>query len=84
MLSVRSTHVDGASAVVVIISDSGKGIPPEILRNIFSPFFTTKATGTGLGLPIVHRIITNHQGRIDVANRLTGGAVFTVTLPLNH
>jgi two-component system sensor histidine kinase HydH len=66
---------------VVVISDSGKGIPPEILQNIFNPFFTTKATGTGLGLPIVHRIITNHLGRIMVANRPTGGAVFTVTLP---
>ena len=83
-VSVRSAYIDGAPAVAVFISDSGKGIPPEILRNIFSPFFTTKATGTGLGLPIVHRIITNHLGRIDVANRPTGGAVFTVTLPLNH
>ena len=82
-VSVRSAHLDGAPAVAAIVSDTGKGIPPEILRNIFSPFFTTKATGTGLGLPIVHRIITNHLGRIEVANRPTGGAVFTVTLPLN-
>ena len=81
-VSVRSAHLDGVPAVAVVISDTGKGIPPEILRNIFSPFFTTKATGTGLGLPIVHRIITNHLGRIEVANRPTGGAVFTVTLPL--
>jgi two-component system, NtrC family, sensor histidine kinase HydH len=70
------------AAVAVVISDSGKGIPPEILRNIFSPFFTTKATGTGLGLPIVHRIITNHLGRIDVSSGPSGGAVFTVILPV--
>jgi signal transduction histidine kinase len=82
-VSAQSGHLDEVPAVVVVVSDSGKGIPPEILRNIFSPFFTTKATGTGLGLPIVHRIITNHLGRIEVANNPTGGAVFTVTLPLH-
>ena len=82
-VSVNSANLDGVPAVAVAIRDSGKGIPPEILRNIFNPFFTTKATGTGLGLPIVHRIITNHLGRIDVCNRPSGGAVFTVTLPLH-
>ncbi len=82
-IMVRAATLDGGQAVEVVTSDSGKGIPPEILRNIFSPFFTTKATGTGLGLPIVHRIITNHLGRIDVGNRSAGGAVFTVTLPLH-
>jgi signal transduction histidine kinase len=82
-VSVKLGHLDEVPAVVVVVSDSGKGIPQEILRNIFSPFFTTKATGTGLGLPIVHRIITNHLGRIEVANRPKGGAVFTVTLPLH-
>jgi two-component system, NtrC family, sensor histidine kinase HydH len=78
-----STQLAGCPAVAVVVSDSGKGIPPEILRNIFVPFFTTKATGTGLGLPIVHRIITNHMGRIDVGNGPGGGAVFTVILPLH-
>ncbi len=82
-VSVRSTTLDGAPAVAVATSDTGKGIPQEILRNIFSPFFTTKATGTGLGLPIVHRIITNHLGRIDVCDRPGGGTVFTVILPLH-
>ena len=81
-VTIRPAELAGGPAVAVVVADTGKGIPPEILRNIFNPFFTTKATGTGLGLPIVHRIITNHLGQIDVANRPTGGAVFTITLPL--
>jgi signal transduction histidine kinase len=82
-VSVRRIQLDSNTALEVAISDTGKGIPPEILQNIFNPFFTTKATGTGLGLPIVHRIVTNHLGRIDVSNRPTGGVVFTVTLPIH-
>ncbi len=82
-VTVRLSAPHDRDAVVVAISDSGKGIPPEILRNIFNPFFTTKATGTGLGLPIVHRIVTNHLGRIEVANQPGGGAVFTVILPFH-
>ena len=81
-VTVHTTLLHGGSAVAVVISDSGKGIPPEILQNIFSPFFTTKATGTGLGLPIVHRIITNHLGTIEAGAGPAGGAVFTVTLPV--
>jgi len=82
-VTVRPASLEGWSAVAVVVSDTGKGIPPEILRNIFNPFFTTKATGTGLGLPIIHRIITNHLGRIEAGNGPAGGAVFTVTLPLH-
>lgn len=83
VISVTSARMDTTPAICVRISDSGKGIPPEILPNIFNPFFTTKATGTGLGLPIIHRIIINHQGRIDVANSPEGGASFNIILPLH-
>jgi signal transduction histidine kinase len=69
--------------LAVKVSDSGGGIPLEILNNIFNPFFTTKASGTGLGLAIVHRIITNHGGKIEINNRPGIGAEFTVTLPLH-
>ena len=82
-VTVRTSHLDGNPAVAVVIGDTGKGIPPEILRNIFNPFFTTKATGTGLGLPIVNRIISNHLGKIEVSNRQPVGAVFTINLPIN-
>ena len=82
-VTVRASQLDTIPAISVSVSDTGRGIPQEILQNIFNPFFTTKATGTGLGLPIIHRIVTNHLGRIDVSNRPTGGAVFIVTLPLH-
>lgn len=75
-----STH-DGKRAVSVRVSDTGSGIPSDVRHAIFAPFFTTKESGTGLGLAISHRIISNHGGRIDVDNRLEGGAQFTVTLP---
>ncbi len=68
-------------AVMVRISDSGGGIAPEVLPQIFKPFFTTKRHGTGLGLAIVNRILLNHNGYIEAANEGLG-AVFSVTLPL--
>jgi len=68
-------------AVMIRIKDTGGGIPPGMLSQIFNPFFTTKRHGTGLGLAIVNRILLNHNGRIEASND-GPGAVFTVTLPL--
>ncbi len=70
----------GDPAVTVEVEDTGGGIPPESLRNIFNPFFTTKATGTGLGLSISHRIIEHHRGVIEVFNG-PEGATFIIQLP---
>ena len=67
--------------VKVSISDTGGGIPSEMLSKIFEPFFTTKRHGTGLGLAIVNRILMNHTGTIEAVND-GKGAVFRVTLPL--
>lgn len=68
-------------AVMVSISDTGGGIPQEMLSRIFTPFFTTKRNGTGLGLAIANRILLNHNGSIRAANGAKG-AVFIVALPL--
>ena len=81
-ITVHVEHVPSdTNAVQILISDSGGGIPADMLPQIFTPFFTTKRHGTGLGLAIVNRILLNHNGGIKASN--TGsGAVFTVTLPL--
>ncbi len=67
---------------VVDVSDNGPGLDPELCDQIFQPFVTTKKQGTGLGLPIVARIVHGHGGIIEAANGAHGGAVFTVRLPL--
>jgi signal transduction histidine kinase len=69
-------------SVKVEVTDSGGGIPVDILHNIFNPFFTTKAQGTGLGLSIVHRIIKRHQGDIEIDNKPGVGVSFIVTFPV--
>jgi C4-dicarboxylate-specific signal transduction histidine kinase len=67
----------------VSVSDSGDGIPQQILDRIFEPFATSKEHGTGLGLAISHRIAKEHGGVLLAANRTEGGAVFTLELPLS-
>ncbi len=68
--------------VQLTVDDTGPGVPRELRDRIFEPFFTTKSGGTGLGLPLVHSIVTQHGGSITVADSPAGGARFTVTLPL--
>lgn len=70
--------------IVVSVADNGKGIPPEKLNRIFEPFYTTKSPGrgTGLGLSLVHRTVTQHGGRILVNSQIGVGAEFTVILPV--
>ena len=71
----------GRPSALTTITDSGGGIPEDVLEKIFTPFFTTKRHGTGLGLAIVNRIVQNHGGTMRVRN--TGaGAEFQVCLPL--
>lgn len=67
--------------VEVIVADTGKGIPEEILPRIFDPFFTTDPQGTGLGLAIAHRLIRENGGSIRVESPPQGGAIFVVRLP---
>jgi signal transduction histidine kinase len=76
------TRGEAAGTCAVEIADSGVGIPPEQLAHIFEPFFTTKDQGSGLGLYIAHRIVTDHGGTIDVAARAGGGTVFTIRFPI--
>lgn len=63
-------------------TDNGSGIAQENLDKVFIPFFTTKNAGTGLGLALVHKIVVNHNGKIQVVSEAGKGTTFTVTLPL--
>lgn len=71
-------------AALITVADQGKGIAPEILPNIFRPFFTTKGHGTGLGLSLARRIVEAHGGTINVRSELGKGTQFTVRLPMAH
>jgi two-component system, NtrC family, sensor histidine kinase HydH len=81
-LRVHSFSKNGSSCIKVEVEDTGKGINPENLHNIFNPFYSTKESSLGLGLPIVHRIITSHRGQIEVDNRPGKGVNFIITLPV--
>jgi PAS domain S-box-containing protein len=65
----------------ITVQDNGSGISADAMPNLFHPFFTTKARGTGLGLAVVQKIILQHGGLIEARNHPSGGAVFIVTLP---
>jgi len=71
-------------SVELTVEDTGGGISRDIRARIFDPYFTTKDSGTGLGLSEVHRIVTAHGGRVHVANSDAGGAVFTIVLPIKE
>jgi signal transduction histidine kinase/putative methionine-R-sulfoxide reductase with GAF domain len=81
-ISTTPADLEGKQAVSLKVRDTGGGIPPEILPDIFNPFFTTKDGGTGLGLPITHRIVINHGGKLLVESRAGSGAEFRVILPI--
>jgi signal transduction histidine kinase len=66
------------------VSDTGKGIPPEAEKRLFDPFFSTKETGTGLGLPIAARIVERHGGMLQYQTRPGHGTTFGVVLPREH
>jgi signal transduction histidine kinase len=80
-LSVRA--VGREDWVALAISDTGYGIPPEVIPHIFEPFFSTKdkAEGVGLGLAVAYGIIQRHGGDIEVESKVNHGTTFTVTLP---
>jgi signal transduction histidine kinase len=82
-LSVRAEPctLHGEEGVSLEVEDTGGGIPVDIMRNIFNPFFSTRVKGTGIGLSLSHRIITQHHGEIEVLNG-EAGARFIVRLPL--
>lgn len=68
-------------AVILEVSDTGKGIPPELQKRMFDPFFTTKEEGTGLGLAISSRIVEKHGGVLECRSEVNRGTTFAILLP---
>jgi nitrogen fixation/metabolism regulation signal transduction histidine kinase len=88
-VTTETIHYEGAdgatgTAVRLSILDNGPGFAPRILARAFEPYVTSKARGTGLGLPMVKKIIDEHGGRIDIGNQTdgSGASVFILLLKL--
>jgi PAS domain S-box-containing protein len=75
-----TSRVEGGH-VIFTVADSGPGVPAGLREKIFDPFFTTKQEGTGIGLSITHKIVSDHGGFLTVGTSKWGGALFTVGLP---
>jgi two-component system sensor histidine kinase HydH len=80
-LRVHPISKNDSPLIRVEVEDTGSGIDPENLPNIFNPFYSTKESGLGLGLPLVYKIITSHRGQIEVDNHPGEGVTFIITLP---
>lgn len=82
-ISITTKEIEGY--IQIVFSDSGKGIPPDVLAKVFDPFYTTKEVGkgTGLGMSIAKSIIEEHNGKIIARNNQDKGATFTIEIPIN-
>jgi two-component system, NtrC family, sensor histidine kinase PilS len=73
--------LERADTLEITITDTGEGIAAAELGNIFEPFYSTKSSGSGLGLALVHRVLSDHGGQVDVRSEPRLGATFTLTIP---
>jgi signal transduction histidine kinase len=80
-LAAANDAASGRSGWLLSVADRGRGIAPDVLDKIFVPFFTTRADGTGLGLPVVLHVVLLHDGHISATARPGGGTVFAIWLP---
>jgi two-component system sensor histidine kinase FlrB len=80
-LAARRTN-NIPNQVCISVEDNGPGVKPEQIEKIFEPFYTTRSQGTGLGLSVVKTVAQAHQGKVEVVNKESGGAIFNLYLPI--
>ncbi len=81
---LRVTAAVRGDTLEITVTDTGEGIAAGDVSHVFEPFFSTKSEGTGLGLALVHRVVQEHGGEIDVRSAPGLGTTFTLTLPSHH
>lgn len=84
IIQLEQRKRNGGEWVAAKVIDNGPGIPEGAMSRIFEPYYTTKARGMGLGMYIVKQIVEAHNGMIQVSNRKSGGAIFTVLIPVDR
>lgn len=83
-LFVDLAHATDGPFALLTVTDTGPGIAPDVAAKVFEAYYTTKKSGTGLGLPMTRRIIEEHGGRITLASEVGKGSRFTLRIPLQH
>jgi len=83
-VSIRTSYDADVHIATLDISDTGPGIPPKVKERLFEPYFSTKRGGTGLGLVIVNRIVSDHNGFIRVRDNTPTGTSFNIELPVKE
>jgi signal transduction histidine kinase len=81
MISVESFCIDRFEAALVRVADDGSGVPDELRDRVFTPFYSTRPSGTGLGLAVVKSSAEAHGGEVTLESTPGGGATFTLRLP---
>jgi two-component system, NtrC family, nitrogen regulation sensor histidine kinase NtrY len=84
VVCVETVHVPETGHVRIIVADNGPGISPEDRERLFLPYFSTKVSGMGLGLPIVHEIVTEHGGTIRIEDNEPTGTRFVIEVPVSR
>lgn len=80
-IEVEASHDAGARVVRIVVADDGPGIPAAGRDKLFKPYYSTKRRGSGVGLAIVRRIISEHGGAITITDNVPTGTRFTIELP---
>lgn len=81
-MEITTRYLHHSRQVEIIFSDSGAGLAPNVIEHLFEPMFTTKESGSGLGLLIARDIIAEHHGQIELVSGSPAGAVFRLILPV--